>query len=373
MSNTTTQLKGIGISYFVAAGLMSAFTIRYIIFEIGVLGIRGVLKNKMVMLTSAGAISNAICYLSFPFYYFPLYRLDIGLPNAALQSKSFFISNLCLRDFFAFVVIMTHVALVYLRSKAVLQSYSPKSLLILKVLALLCLLFEVASTVLGGVIVSIVGNGGSVTLLLLIAAPISDTAGVFLTAIDFLSTVSFARYVRSLKDSEKNILVNNLSHVKKTELIAKRGFIICFTSLLGIIFFWINSIALQKVNDGGLTVEYLNIFSQFTWLVIMVLWMRLKMDLDYIAQRSQSKEEVLLETTADKEKKPSAKISMGIKPFSPKYNKMKEQSVQIRETAEQKSNALSVASGRSSQSNSMVSSEHKGLLEKPSNVSSPQP
>jgi hypothetical protein len=363
----------IGTSYFVGSIVMFAFTARYIYFEIKSLGVREMFRNRMVMLTLAGAISHVICFLTYPFYFFPTYGLEIGLPNDFFLSFDFYVSNLCLRFIFLMVGLLTHISLVYMRSKAVLQS-STFILNAMKVLVFLFFVTELTTTVLACVITSYTVNNITPVTLISAYEPISASVGVFFTLIDVISTIRFAGYVQSLKGSGRSLYLTNMEHMKKTSLIAKRGFVICFTALVSNAFYWGYYMVL-KLGGEAWFVEYMILVNQVVWIVVIVLWMWLRMDLDLISEKLESKEAVLLPVSTKERKIKSAEEIKFLK--TSKINgaafgksSLPDQSLYIRETyATQRpfpTNSLTM--GRISPSNSSTLKER--TVEQPSNSSS---
>jgi hypothetical protein len=125
--------------------------------------------------------------------------------------------------------------------------------------------------------------------------------GSSLCSMDFISTISFVKYV--MQTNQALGAQEYVSHQKTTYVIAKIGAVICMTSMSGSVFF-----IAAVVQKDFLIINYLWIFQFWTMDVVAILWLVMKIKIDYLSkakgQKLQIKREVQsLEENLSGEKK----------------------------------------------------------------------
>jgi hypothetical protein len=264
------ELSVIGLFYVAGLIVLICVISHYLNFEFRAHGWKLIKKNKFVKATLLANVCHFLNVLLFTIDFF----LTKGF-QADSSSVSAHESMQTIASLLVVVAICCHVFLVYLRTSAVFAETS-KTLLLIRTCAVL---FFICCT----------GAGISVIPVHILETTLSVTvfeffamaAGLFLGVLDLVSTWSFLMHVSRINSSliKDSHLMQNQNHLKQTELIARRGTVICSLSILSLVFYvmyWI----VQNTEGYGFQTDWLFLFFQLSLLVTMTLWMSLKIELD---------------------------------------------------------------------------------------------
>jgi hypothetical protein len=239
---------------------------------------RELCSNKFVLITIAG---NASCLLTMIFVIAEIYRFygQTSIRKGMLD----FASTFCI-----IITLYAHVSLVYLRSNALFSPFS-KALKAVQILGL--------SFVISGVVVIILSFCLSLTLDETFRIPFqlfSLLTGVLLGTIDVISTYTFYKHVKEIYSTlNDSLLMKEQRHVKQTQLIARRGLVICFMSATSLLFYLFDVITFDTLAQYyPIAADGIIFIFQVFLTTIMILWMTLKIELDEM-------EKVRIETVSE--------------------------------------------------------------------------
>eukprot|EP00475_Leptophrys_vorax_P011174 TRINITY_DN1769_c0_g1_i5.p1 TRINITY_DN1769_c0_g1~~TRINITY_DN1769_c0_g1_i5.p1 ORF type:complete len:292 (+),score=57.28 TRINITY_DN1769_c0_g1_i5:40-915(+) len=263
-------LLGIGQTVVVAVGTLVCLVaaLGFIHHEMETLG-KSFFKNKFVIIIASGSLMAFFEFLTlmvFSGYFQHLWIFKVSLIFYAL-------------------VAACHVALVYIRSKALTASGGfGKYFLVLKVIC-----YSLAVLVSMVIIEFIIDSAVHLPIILVFLTVIP--AGVLYMAVDLMATVAFGMYVREVnagfQKQDSYVSTNTKVHMDQTDLIAARGCKICLLSSLSFILFWI-AMAMSFDNPKLGIASWIYIVQKIISLAVLIMWMKLKIDLDAMLTRTKS-------------------------------------------------------------------------------------
>eukprot|EP00475_Leptophrys_vorax_P027601 TRINITY_DN3935_c0_g1_i1.p1 TRINITY_DN3935_c0_g1~~TRINITY_DN3935_c0_g1_i1.p1 ORF type:complete len:333 (-),score=69.48 TRINITY_DN3935_c0_g1_i1:16-966(-) len=227
-------------------------------------GLKGAASNQFVV---TAAVGNSALILDFV-----LFIIGYVLSSNSALSLSYFA--------FAFAM-GCHVRLVYMRSRAVFE-YRINYVRILNVMVLAFyggVFFTALFAMVSDANPSSLAALGTFLFLLLLSA-------LLLAVIDVVSTISFALHVQRVKlmlaDSQAH-MSGSENHLQQTNLIARRGVMICLGSALNLLLFVIFRLMISSKGHTVLS-DTIYIFDQACVVAVMTSWMFLKTELDAISK-----------------------------------------------------------------------------------------
>eukprot|EP00475_Leptophrys_vorax_P040064 TRINITY_DN7372_c0_g1_i1.p1 TRINITY_DN7372_c0_g1~~TRINITY_DN7372_c0_g1_i1.p1 ORF type:complete len:330 (+),score=84.52 TRINITY_DN7372_c0_g1_i1:61-990(+) len=255
---------------FLAMGAAMTMTtlIKFVKFELQVHRFDELKENKFVKVTVLAALALFVEFVLLIFFVaLPAY--SVGLFKTSVLM--FIIMSVC------------HVLLVYLRSRVVFST----SEVVLRVMRILGLVFVVSLLL---VIVEYSVDSAIRMPLVLVSCSVA-LVGMTYVAIDVGSTVLFGLHVNKVNSAFKEngsfISESTQINATQTDTIASRGFVICAVSSVNVIMFWI-ALLLTSERATMPAASWVYLTQKFlSWLVVY-LWMKLKIELDTIANRKSS-------------------------------------------------------------------------------------
>eukprot|EP00475_Leptophrys_vorax_P043758 TRINITY_DN8519_c0_g2_i1.p1 TRINITY_DN8519_c0_g2~~TRINITY_DN8519_c0_g2_i1.p1 ORF type:complete len:295 (+),score=61.83 TRINITY_DN8519_c0_g2_i1:1067-1951(+) len=264
--------------YMSAVVLLGWMAFYYAFYEIKSVGIHVIRKNQFVVVTFLGSVSLLISLSFFVAANF--------IPNLSNQGR---IVLLAVNSVTLSASTICHVALVYLRSKAVFFA-SPGYTKIMRILMITFYMLACATAFLSIISDALVPPPPEFVYTL---EAIALTTAALLGTIDIISTISFGRYVQEVNSNltKNSYMKHGQSNVAQTDLIARRGVLICFCSTLSVVFYWIywgltwGTKDFMLVSAVAKVSDVIYVFQQYSFVVVMILWMYLKMELDGIVHK----------------------------------------------------------------------------------------
>jgi hypothetical protein len=271
------EVTVLGVSHLVVSALSLVFIIRFSVFELNFYGLSSLCRKKFVSITFFGNIGFLVNSLSRGLgWLIYQYKVVNAIPSSGIA--------LVVIGYFAFSAsLAAHVALVFLRSKAVFET----STSFLKGMRYVVVLFYVVVYT-----TAFLASWDLIyhsTASFLAFRTFSFLSMCSIGFIDVVSTISFIQYIQqmnSLNDNKKTSFISNQVHVKQTDRIAQRSAVTCFLASTGLAFYIAGAVAAIFV--PSLTAEPVVVIQQFFFLTVMTLWMKLKMELDKIALTKES-------------------------------------------------------------------------------------
>jgi hypothetical protein len=263
-----------GAVLIIASLIHSSFIIHYVVFEVQTHGLKALSTNKFVLITLLG---NFSVLLDSIYTILEAFIVDGTFTVSPMTLK---LINLVVMVGF-WLILSSHLALVFLRSQAVFKT-SGFYLKFIRFLLILFFSLEVATSATYFVHFFVF----SIAQFVRIAQGFYLSAMSILSIIDIVSTFAFARYVREIDSSidSNTSLVWNQVHIRQRNTIVSRSVVICFVATLSVILYWIASNISRELQSTSRAISgYLILAEGMLLMVCMILWMRLKMELDGIA------------------------------------------------------------------------------------------
>jgi hypothetical protein len=281
----------VAILLVVGVGLLFLCLLTFFALELRIHKWKGVMSNQFIKYTLGTNIALVLFLIVFIIQFYVEHSL-----SGVFSGVSEYVLGWIKALFWIFLSIAEafHVVLLYMRTESVLRS----SLNFLKFIKAIVIVFFVFIGLTCVTIIAIAGIPASLqslshgfSLANLAAKSISSGA---LAVIDILSTIAFIRYVRSIDESwkNKNVVIHNRS--QQTELIARRGFTIALTSTTSFVAFLIQLITSNDVHTLSLLI------AAYGCMLVGVMWMLLKMELDWKFEVLKSEPLTLSNAVAEK-------------------------------------------------------------------------
>eukprot|EP00475_Leptophrys_vorax_P030913 TRINITY_DN46652_c0_g1_i1.p1 TRINITY_DN46652_c0_g1~~TRINITY_DN46652_c0_g1_i1.p1 ORF type:complete len:295 (+),score=43.97 TRINITY_DN46652_c0_g1_i1:94-885(+) len=224
-------------------------------------------NNKFIRLTSIGSaavLSSSIVY--FPFY-FSHYSLSTIILTKQQESVCVFVV-VC----FVLVAVATHVGLLYLRSKGMLQSAEKALLAFLSVLVVVYLTSGLVGMVCDGILLVDGPYRDQLSLIYTICSAIYTLSSV---ALDIASTIIFVGVVKQTVESPEN---QRFVKAKiSSKLIAKFGVSLSICSVVAAVL-----AVVQHQFAGTVLGESMYLVGVLGMMTVLSLWMTMKIKLDEI-------------------------------------------------------------------------------------------
>eukprot|EP00475_Leptophrys_vorax_P000470 TRINITY_DN1025_c0_g1_i1.p1 TRINITY_DN1025_c0_g1~~TRINITY_DN1025_c0_g1_i1.p1 ORF type:complete len:278 (-),score=30.25 TRINITY_DN1025_c0_g1_i1:302-1135(-) len=259
-------------SYVLAIAVLSTTMAYFVWFEVRAHGISAVRSNRFVGISLMGNV----CFL-FDFILYIAYLLDMSAVGLFAFSNMGFGAGCC-----------CHVTLVYLRSRSVFPSVSSKYSGWIQAV-IMGFYASAAINAILNVTSKLMTPMSQPSSALYIATSISSlVSGVLFALVDIVSTIAFSRHVYSINKQLKKGM-RTIRSLDKTELIARRGSVVCLCSSIGVLCF--------AIYWGVYHKEVVYLMVQFMMTITMVLWMIMKIELDRHSDRSLPESDAVLTPT----------------------------------------------------------------------------
>jgi hypothetical protein len=267
------QFQRNGIPLLIASTIQLAFIIHYVVYEKTRHGLRALCANRFVVISLLGnlfvlfnSINNVIVFL--------ILDQQIAFSPVLLGT----IDVLGIVSFW--MALAAHLALALLRSDVIFRSSS----LFLRIMRISMLLFFALA--IGTSTLFILGFFSAV-ISQFTAQLVDFVALLTFSIIDLICTFAFARYVQQIDSTLDcgSSFISNEIHRLQTKVIVKRSAMICFLTSISSISYG----AIVFVRADALTTEAILVIEQIVLVICMVMWMRLKIELDGLnGQHKQS-------------------------------------------------------------------------------------
>jgi hypothetical protein len=267
------QVQALGILHLIISSINFFFIVQFLIFQLNFHGFLNSMRKQFVSITFWGnlgffvqSITRGVGWLAFQYKIVPPSTIPASGITLIIIGYFTFSSSLA-----------AHVALIFLRSKSVFET-SPVFLkrMHFGVVTFYFTVFLTAVLATWDLL-----DHSEISFSLFRAFSFGSICSI--AVIDVISTVSFVRYIKQIYSTvdKKSSLMSSQVHLKQNDLIAERSAFICIVATSGLTFY--SAGAITAIFESSLISEPIVIVQEFLLMSVMILWMRLKIELDKVS------------------------------------------------------------------------------------------
>jgi hypothetical protein len=264
MDSLKTNGTALVVLHFVVTVLVLLITIQFVTVQWKRGNVSQMIRNKFVVLTTA----MGVCTILSEVFIIPrLWLFDYPLSSERLSQQTAD-DILYFNSLFLIIAIMTHPCLLFIRTRALVETHSPRLMKAYK--------FITGTVIVMGTLSALIrtrlffqGETSATKMIDLLYAMTSAIFGFCVGCMDLISTHWFAEYVRQASKA-----IQPQSQMKQM-IIARMGIYICLCSLFNTIVF-----AASRATGNVVVRNWLVLATMYGSFGIVALWMIMKIKLD---------------------------------------------------------------------------------------------